>query len=213
MIFKELFHGHDTFREEHDTYTVFFNKDFPNDEYYNFITIDKNIDDFDLFEIIQKEHELRPMRIITKTQNSNQLLESLNFELEYYSIYEAKKIKKSKSHSYFITEIFDLKNYQAYRDSYTDTKIESKYLKSKKNHIITLSENDKILASMILHERKDFIEIDDLYVLEDYRKMGIATNLIEFAFSYELPVRTISDQEELFKEFRKIESIVIATKY
>lgn len=213
MLFKELFHGHDTFTEENDNYTVFFNRNFPNDEYYNFITINNDIEDFDLYEIIQKEQEMKPLRIITKNQHGNELLEVLNFELEHYSIYEAKRINKTKQHSYLISEISDLKAYQSYRDSYTDPTIEAKYLKAKKNHIITISDQDKILGSMIIHERKGFIEIDDLYVLDEYRKQGLASKLIEFAFTYGLPVRTISDQDEVFKDFRKVESITIATKY
>lgn len=210
MIFKTLFHGHDTFTEEHSTYTIYFNKDFPDDEHYNFITLDQPIEDIDLFDIIQAEDKIH--RYISTNNQSNQLFKSLNFEIEHYAIYEAKKISKQHEIPYAIEEIDDLKNYQEYRNSYTHPLIEQKYLKAKKNHIIVVRDQDKIIGSMILHERKDFVEIDDLYVLKEYRNQKVASSLINFAFHYQLPVRIITDVEGILKGFRKLESITVATK-
>lgn len=210
MIYTELFHGHDTHTEDHQNHTVFFNKDFPEDEYYNFLAITKTLEDIDLFEII---HEENPKRIVLKNRHNQDLLESLNYSLEDFYLYEvAKTLPKAKKFNYIIKEADNLKAYQNYRDSYTDPKIEEKYFKAKKNRIILVLDGEEIIASMILNLAKDWVEIHDLYVLESYRNQSVASNLIRFAQEYNPRVRTLVEENYLPKEFRLIESLTEAYK-
>lgn len=214
MYFKDLFHGHDTHTEDHETHTVYFNKDFPNDEYYNFITLNKSIDDYDLFTIIQTEQDQIPLRFVTKQTNTADLFTSLNFEIEQYTIYQSKApIHAKKIDQLEIIEINSLHNYQSYRQSYTDQRIEEKYLKSKKSHIIVAQIDEEIVGSMILHERKDFLEIDDLFVLESHRNQGIAQSLLAYARAINPVLRTITDGDHLPASFKALETIIIATRY
>ena len=214
MYFKDLFHGHDTHTEEHETHTIYFNKDFPKDEYYNFITLNKSMDDYDLFTIIQTEQEYSPLRFITKQTSTSDLFTSLNFEVEEYTIYQSKApIHAKKIDNLEIKEINTLQKFQSYRDSYTDQRIEEKYLKSKRNHTIVAEIENEIVGSMILHEHKDFLEIDDLFVLESHRSQGIAQNLLAYARDINPVLRTITDGDHLPASFKALETIIIATRY
>lgn len=196
--YKDLFHGPFTNEKNEESYRSFFNTGLKNDLEANFILIQKDIDDFDLFELIQEESDAAKdskqdfLHIVYENNLENlNLLESLRFDIEWIEMYKFKKEKikeykeKEKENEAIKTvqicelssdnlKVF-LKSFDEETKDYQDMMAHKMFslLKNRKTKTFFIKVENEIIAKITVIEKTNFIEIQNFEVEKKHRNQGL----------------------------------------
>lgn len=181
-----------------------FNHRFSTYHDFNFTYLKDDIDDYDLFHLIQEERESNRnhkkdfVTFILPAYASDRydLFDTLNFTIEAREILhlQTKHFKPSpmaKPYTIKVLEEDDLQQWIDFNFDFKepeDTPFEKQKLdllnqefKQKNIQIIIAKDGDKIIASLTVIIKKQFIEFDAFYTLEDYQQQGIGSAMQAFA--------------------------------
>lgn len=216
--YQSLFHGPFTNQQKEEFHTIFFNQELKQDLDANFILIEKDIDDFELFEIIQEETNTAKdanqdfLHIVYENNLDNlSLLESLRFDIEWIDMYKLKKenqLVKKTSNTHIVTLLdkenlsFFLKSFENETKEYQNMMSKKMFNLQKNKNIKTffIQENNEVIGKITSIQNKDFIEIQNFEIKEDKQNQGLGHFLHD---------HVLNDKDTLLLCFRDSEATLI----
>ena len=189
--YESLFHGPFTNKQKEEFYSIFHNQELKHDLDSNFILIEEDIDDFDLFELIHEESNAAKdsnqdfLHLVYENNLENlSLLESLRFEIEWIQMYKLKKenqFVKKTSETHIVT-LLDKDNLNSFLKSFEDESKEYQNMMAKKmfnliknKHTKTffIQENSDIIGKITSINNREFIEIQNFEIKEEKQNQGL----------------------------------------
>ena len=232
LNYLDLHHGIGTTISGQDV----FNHRFPAYHDMNFTYLNDEIDDFDLFHLINEEkesnrnHKKDFVSFILPAHASDHydLFDTLNFNIEECEIMSlsTKNFKASEMDGDYIISLLTEEDFEAWMDLMFDGAEDSSIpfhkqkrdlytltFKQKGHDIYIAKDNDKIIGTLVMHRHKEFYELDDFFVLDEYQKKGIGSALQAFAFKDIDEVVLVSDANSPANEIYKRQGYKTITSF
>ena len=189
--YESLFHGPFTNKQKEESHSIFYNQELKQDLDANFILIEKDIDDFDLFELIHEESNAAKdsnqdfIHLVYENKLENlSLLESLRFEIEWIDLYKLKKenqFVKKTSDTHKVIQL-NKENLSLFLKSFKDESLEYQnmigkkmfnLLKNKNAKTLFIQENDELIGKITSISNKEFVEIQNFEINVNKRNQGL----------------------------------------